>query len=362
MSLLPYIDINGELKDGTYFHLLPYCHKNCSKEKCKAHYESLNSKKAGCYCCPIGLSTYVYDSPKGRFIFSGLRIKGSYDKKKAKVAEANECIYNPVIDEIQCSAIATETVVSMIEKQELATKLDAIRDLLHETRSLNGQIKDSIDTLWELNASEADIAQEELLRTITNAHVCSYMITNRFAYFDAILNPTLSIGSPYSATVFKKFDKMRKLLKDYMRKNVWITISSDPTPCTYRYEVYSTFETLLFILLENAIKYSPNNKPVEVKMCEKGSLLDISIESIGPYNDENELLHLCEKGFRGENAKVAQSKGQGFGLSFAKKICEAHNIEMSFSSTYSHKDHGVKYGIFTVNMHLDNSQFADGLE
>jgi heat shock protein HtpX len=50
------------------------------------------------------------------------------------------------------------------------------------------------------------------------------MISNRFSYSDSVLNPTLSAGSFYPAVIFKKFDKMRKLLKGYLRKNVWITI------------------------------------------------------------------------------------------------------------------------------------------
>ena len=87
---------------------------------------------------------------------------------------------------------------------------------------------------------------------------------------------------------------------------------------------------------------------------ENNNLLDVTIKSIGPYCEENEILHLCDKGFRSENAKKAQETGQGFGLNFAKKICCAHNIDLSFNSVFLHKDHGVKYGTFYVHMHFDN--------
>ena len=113
-------------------------------------------------------------------------------------------------------------------------------------------------------------------------------------------------------------------------------------------------EQVIVNLIENAIKYSPNNKAVEVIFEEKGHLLDVTIKSIGPYCDENEILHLCDKGFRSENARIAQSTGQGFGLNFAKKICLAHNIGITFDSVYLNKDHGVKYGTFSVRLHFDN--------
>lgn len=263
-------------------------------------------------------------------------------------------MYNPVIDETACSSIAREVSISLWEKRSLEDKLEAIRDLLHETRSLNGQIKNSIDCLWETYPDEENIDYEKMIETLKNAHVSSFMISNRFSYFDSVLNPSLSTGSSYSAVIFKKFDKKRKLLRGYQRKNVWISITS-PNQSNYRYSIYPTFETLLFIILENAIKYSPNNKPVEVIFNENAHLLDVTIKSIGPYCDENEIVHLCDKGFRGEDAKIAQEKGQGFGLNFAQKICLAHHIEMTFQSVYLNKEYGIRYGTFYVKLHFDNS-------
>ncbi len=354
MSLLPYINSNGEIEDGTLFHILPFCKNHCNKEKCKNHYQKMETADVGCYCCPYGLSTYLHITPKGKTVFTGLRVRNYYDKKKAKVTNAAENVFNPIIPQEVCISIASEMSATIVERQNLEDKIEAIRDLLHEARSLNGQIKNSIDILWENNEDENDMNYDTMLETLKNAHVSSVLISNRFSYFDSIINPTLSMGSPFPAVVFKKFDKMRKLLKGYQRKNVWISLNS-PVQSAFKYRIYPTFETLLFILLENAIKYSPDDKPVEVFFDEKGEVLDVTIKSIGPYCDENELLHLCEKGFRGENAKTVQSKGQGFGLNFAKKICDLHNIDISFESVYSYKDHGVYYGSFIVRLHFDNN-------
>ena len=329
MTLLPYIDSTNEIKDGSYFHLLPFCKKRCTSKKCQEYYKNLREKGMGAYCCPYGLSSYVYISSKGKLIFTGLRIKGVFDKKKAKMAETQEYVYNPTIDESMCFSIVQEIADAIFEKSELESKFEAIRDLLHEARSLNGQIKNSIDLLWETNGAEEDIDYDTMIQTLKNVHVSSFMIANRFSYFDSVLNPSLSTGDPYSAVVFRKFDKMRKLLKGYQRKNVWISIES-AVQSDYKYNIYPTFETLLFILLENAIKYSPDGKSVDVFFKENDHLLDVTIQSTGPYCDENEILRLCDKGFRSENAKKAQKKGEGFGLNFAQKICDIHKIKLSF--------------------------------
>lgn len=348
MEFFPYLDLQGNIVDGAYIRLLPFCIKKCSSDKCKKYYERLKEAGIGGYCCPYGLASYVYISPIGKVILTGLRIRGIYDKKQSKIVASQEHVYNPVIDVEVCNLVAQQIVESMCEKNTI----EAIEDLLHETRSLNGQIKNAIDFLWETDTNEDNIDCEALIETLKNVHVSSYMISNRFSYFDSVLNPALSIGSPYSAVIFKKFDKMRKLLKGYQRKNVWIVLKS-PNQSNYRYNIYPTFETLLFIIMENAIKYSPNNNPVDVIFSEDEYVLDVVIQSIGPYCDENEILHLCDKGFRSENAQIIENRGQGFGLNFAKKICDEHNIDLEFQSKYSYKDHGVKYGNFTVTLHFD---------
>lgn len=356
MALLPYVDSTGNLMDGTYFRLLPFCKKNHCNRKCKDYYERLNCADSGSYICPYGLSSYVYTSSIGKLIFTGLRIKGVYDKKKARAIETNEYVFNPVIGEASCQLIAHETYVSDSEKHKLEEKLEAIRDLLHETRSLNGQIRTSIDSLWENTADDDStyLDPNMMMETLKNVQISSIMISSRFSYFDSILNPSLPVGNVYSAIIFKKFDKMRKLLRGYKRKNVWVKLNT-VSQSNYQYNINSTFETLLFIILENAIKYSPDNNPVNVYFDEDNNVLDVTISSIGPYCDDNEILHLCDKGFRGENAKDVDNTGQGFGLNFAKKICDSHNIGIAFNSEYTHKDHGIKYGKFSVKLHFDNN-------
>ena len=207
MSLLPYLDHTGEIIDGAYIHLLPFCKNHCSKEKCKHHYNSIRELGAGIYCCPYGLSSYVFSSSNGIVIFTGLKIHKFYDKKKARITESKERIYNPIIDEDACNSIVREEAIMISEKRTLESKLEAIRDLLHETRSLNGQIKNSIDLLWESNVEEDSVDYDSVIETLKNAHVSSFMISNRFSYFDSILNPSLSTGSAYPAVIFKKFDK-----------------------------------------------------------------------------------------------------------------------------------------------------------
>lgn len=354
MSLLPmYMD--GTLHDGSYIHALPFCLQNCKSEKCITHYKNVISSPMGFYTCPYGLSSLIYNGSFGKtYIFTSLRERKTYKKKQSGVTQATYKVFNPVLDAEELVSLAQNECEYEQEKSNLSQKMEEVNELLHETRKLNGQIKTECDVIWEGSSSGENYGIDELLDIIKKIHIYSFIVYNRFQYFDAVLNPALSVGASYNAVIFKKFDKMRKLLKGYGRKNVWISLD---TQSTYAYRIFQSFETLLFIILENAIKYSPDNSPITVNFEEHANeRLVVVIESTGPHCRTDELSKLGTKGFRGENAQQLDSTGQGIGLHFAKNICEQHNIDIEFSSRYMYKDHGVTYGTFTVKLYFDRNK------
>ena len=353
MYSLPTLTSNLMLENGSLIKLLPFCLNHCKKEKCQNYYNQLKDASYGIYECPYGLSSFVYKDTNINIIFTGIKIYNYYNKGKISHLITEEKIFNPVLKEQQCEEIAKE----ISNYVTLNKRIEEMNALLHETRALNGQSKTIIDHLFDSNSTnEGNFDSERTLEVLKNAQIINYLISNRFSYFDSVVNPSLSSGEPYEANIFKKFDKMRKLLKGYLNNNVAIVLYS-PQHCEYKYKIYPVFETLLFIIIENAIKYSQNNSEVQINFNENANILDVSIESIGPYCNENELLHLCDKGFRGENARIFTNVGQGFGLNFAKIIAQKHNIGIKFDSVYNNKEYGIKYGKFIVTLHFDNKNY-----
>lgn len=351
MSLLPRF-YNSEIVDGTFIQALPYCKQHCSSQACKRHYDKLRKEPSGFYTCPVGLSSLAFDTGKHyRIIYSGMRVRGFYDKKQAKKTQTNDEIYNPVLDKERILILAKETEFIDEKTVELSDKEESINDLLHETRKFNGQIKNICDSIWNKYPEDIDDEDSEelsALRTaLLNIQILSYLTHSLFSYYDTISNPNLNLGSPYDAVVYKKFDKFRKLFKHY-KSDVWISIEGNST---FSYQVYPTFETLLFILLENAIKYMPSG-PIKVCFRDGTDTLDVSIVSRGPYCDKNELTKLTEKNFRGTYAKL-YTTGEGIGLSLAKKIADSHTIRLEFNSINpTEPKDGIKYGDFIVKLHF----------
>jgi PAS domain S-box-containing protein len=77
---------------------------------------------------------------------------------------------------------------------------------------------------------------------------------------------------------------------------------------------------ILFNLISNAIKFSPENKPVEIRTEITGGKLSICIKDNGIGISQEDRQHLFERFFRGQNA--ANIQGTGLGLNIVARYVE----------------------------------------
>lgn len=89
-------------------------------------------------------------------------------------------------------------------------------------------------------------------------------------------------------------------------------------------------KNILFNLISNAIKFSPEGKPIEVNSTFKESSVEISVKDYGIGIPKDDQEHLFERFFRGRNATHIQ--GTGLGLSIVAKYVELMNGTIAFSS------------------------------
>jgi len=83
-------------------------------------------------------------------------------------------------------------------------------------------------------------------------------------------------------------------------------------------------------ILSNAVKYSPQNGVVMLKVKQENEYLELSIEDKGIGINENDLSLLTEPFYRGGN--VGSIKGTGLGLSIARKSAELHGGKLLIES------------------------------
>jgi signal transduction histidine kinase len=80
----------------------------------------------------------------------------------------------------------------------------------------------------------------------------------------------------------------------------------------------------LWNLLDNAVKYSPDEHNVHVAVSAANGQVNVSVRDHGPGIPREDLKRVFARFYRGANAKKQGTKGTGIGLAIVKEIVEAH--------------------------------------
>ena len=77
---------------------------------------------------------------------------------------------------------------------------------------------------------------------------------------------------------------------------------------------------ILSILLENAMKYTPANGRVTVRVIRDVSAAEVAVSNTGAYINPNDRTHIFERFFRTDRSRNSNTGGHGLGLSIAKEL------------------------------------------
>lgn len=91
------------------------------------------------------------------------------------------------------------------------------------------------------------------------------------------------------------------------------------------------FRRLVWILVENAIKYTPYESVITVKLARDGQQARLTVSDNGPGIAKAHLPHLFDRFFRVDPSRGEQN-GTGLGLAIAKRIAETHHAEITVQS------------------------------
>lgn len=98
------------------------------------------------------------------------------------------------------------------------------------------------------------------------------------------------------------------------------------------------------ILIENAAKYTDKREEIILR-CGKNVNNEpyFSIQDNGIGMDEKDVVHIFERFFRADTARVRKNGGTGLGLSIAKWIIDSHN---GYFSVLSRKEIGTRITVY----------------
>lgn len=278
--------------------------------------ESYRRAPLGWSSCPLGYGLYKFplgneqivvpgilypemSSPKRKFPNYSLRFP------KAAIEEFAEEMQN-VGDEVDAASAAL------------------VANLTHDLRALSGQIYNSSEVLKSALDNNAYSSVRRHSDSITAAQ---QMLSLRLDMLDYSTGLALE-RDPEAIPVYKKYDKVVKCFQPNADvSEIKLEIAGPSQGYTFGAPV---FELVPFVLVENAMKYSPKKSIVKVKVTDFEKYIDAHVQSFGPKITRAEIERLFEQGFRGEAARKSGKSGSGIGLYAAKSLIRgSFNGELS---------------------------------
>ncbi len=107
-----------------------------------------------------------------------------------------------------------------------------------------------------------------------------------------------------------------------------ISISSRIPPAVYYKGDEGDIRKLLNILLDNAVKYSPEGETVRIVMKRQGFGVAIKVSNAAPNIKGSSIKHMFDRFYRSDEARGSEG-GFGIGLSVASAIVNAHKGRIS---------------------------------
>ena len=92
-------------------------------------------------------------------------------------------------------------------------------------------------------------------------------------------------------------------------------------------------QQVLYNLLDNAIKFSPDESTITIETTERSGKVFISVKDRGIGIPKKSLNKIWERFYKTDLSRGKDKKGTGLGLAIVKEIIQAHNENINVVST-----------------------------
>ena len=92
-------------------------------------------------------------------------------------------------------------------------------------------------------------------------------------------------------------------------------------------------QQVLYNLVDNAIKFSPENSSIAIQVSEKNDKVFVSVKDFGVGIPKENLKKIWTRFFKSDESRGKDKRGTGLGLSIVREIIQAHQETIDVIST-----------------------------
>lgn len=219
-----------------------------------------------------------------------------------------------------------EGIIMVVQDITEAQKLDNMRkefvaNVSHELKTPLTSIKSYSETLLDGAVEDPETAKNFLQVIYSESNRMDRLVKDLLllSKHDSGIKLNLQVISPYELTR----SAVENMIMAATEKKQDLIMVEDEEPPDISGD-WDRLEQLLFNIIGNAIKYTPENGKITVHVGRKDQRARISVVDTGIGIPEKDLGRIFERFYRVDKARSRQMGGTGLGLSIAKEIAESH--------------------------------------
>jgi len=219
------------------------------------------------------------------------------------------------------------TDITELRRLEQVRK-DFVANVSHELKTPLTSIIGYVDTLLENKNIEEKTSNKFLEIIKDEADRLGILIQdllNLSKFEDG--NPDLQPGD-----INKLIVKTVSILKEKANKKNIIIETELEKDINQVYLIKEQIEQVMINLIDNAIKYTPENGEIKVKTLNRSDKILVEVEDNGIGIPEKDKQRIFERFYRVDKARSRSMGGTGIGLSIVKHIIKSHDSEINLES------------------------------
>lgn len=244
------------------------------------------------------------------------------------------------------------TIYTILRQKKVSEiKNDFINNMTHELKTPISTVMLACEALSDPDLSQSKTISDNYIRIIRDENKRLAMLVDHVLQ-SALLDKSDFQIKPEAVDIHTLLDKvLRSFNMQFERRKATIFTEWNANPKVAMIDAVH-FTNAIFNLIDNALKYSPNEPIIRIKTESNSHEMVVSIKDKGIGILPEQQKKIFEKLYRVPTGNVHNVKGFGLGLSYVKMIIDKHHGNINIKSETS------KGSEFIITIPLKQVEYA----
>ncbi len=295
-------------------------------EEAVAHWTFLNDKESGAGTNTFHGAKAYYMPLKSHGKILGVLgvscVNGSLEPEQKYVFET---VASQIYIALDREILAETQKKSSLEIESERLRSNLLRSISHDLRSPLAGIKGSVSTIIETGEFLSEKTKGELLQSVYEDTEWLIRLVENLLSMTRLDGGGLKIKKEMEIVEEVVYEAVQRTSKHFKEHKIKVMVPDEVIMVPMD---GSLIEQVLLNLLDNAIKFTPKDSLIEIKVYEENNNIMFEVIDNGPGVAEDILPHIFDIFFT-DGYKISDSRrGVGLGLAICKSIVEAHGGEI----------------------------------